>query len=174
MSKKTILKKACKGKGGVISDVANNVGDVVNSAVKGAKDTYKQNIENDKRLMGGNDPISYAEAGVKGLIGGVVGAIKGIKNINNTKTKTPIVKPYVPSESKKREILSRVVKSKPLPAPRTKPLESDSLPEKYKDYKGPIPQPVNRMLPKDRENWYKNARPAMEQRRKMIKVADGK
>lgn len=104
--KKEILKKAC-GKGGPFTALKNGMLNIGEHAIAGATNAYKNNMAQYKKESGINqtDPIDNLKAGVKGLMGGTLGAAKGIGE--NIKSNIDKVKSIV---SPKKEVLKNAVK----------------------------------------------------------------
>ena len=124
MDKKAIVKK-CVGKGGCgkggpgdfVAGLGKKVGNVGKAAVEGAKDAYQSNLNYDKKVLGFNDPASYLKGGAMGVLGGVIGAGKGIKKELD--------------EGKKKSILKGSLKIFPTRMPINAPRQMPVSPKPY-------------------------------------------
>ncbi|MFA5696523.1 MAG: hypothetical protein WC917_03715 [Bacilli bacterium] len=105
--KKEILKKCCEGKGGPLTSLKNGMLNIGNHAIEGAKSAYKSNMAQYKidSAINKTDPIDNLKAGVKGLMGGTLGAAKGIGE--NIKSNIDKVKSIV---SPRKNALKQAVK----------------------------------------------------------------
>lgn len=155
MDKKKIIKKAMKasGKGGPMDSIKGAVkkaGSMAIGAGKGAADAFKKSLASDKKNMGFRDPGSIVSAGIKGVLGGVVGAAKAAQ-------KSPLsVPPLSKAAPTKLPSISQGALTRSMPKPITPRL----IPQAPARTSVPLKAKTSMPLPKMPKSMPAKARPA--------------
>jgi len=133
--KKEILKKCCDAKGGPLSSLKKGMLNIGNNAIEGAKSAYKSNMAQYKKESGIDmtDPIDNLKAGIKGLMGGTLGAAKGIGE--NIKSNIDKVKSVVSPEKKVMKAVIKKVTPSNFPTTSKKNKDGEIINPTKKDVK---------------------------------------
>jgi len=103
MDKKKVIKKVMSGKGGYgkggPGSVLRKVGNIAHGVLKGSVNAASDSLKSDKKNMGFRDPGSFVNAGIKGVLGGVAGAVKAAKSPLSVPKLSKAAKTAMPSIS---------------------------------------------------------------------------